>query len=122
MKLSARRRDRARIAAMLSGAVMPGAGQFYNGERVKGVLFGAIEILCLAVFVFLAVSYFSAYMARVTSLGEGQGVPVSPWAETFLGHWKILVVAYLANRIAAIADAYRAAQRLADVPKAQAVD
>ncbi|MCB1152704.1 MAG: hypothetical protein H6684_11755 [Deltaproteobacteria bacterium] len=41
--------SRARKAMMLSGAVLPGAGQIYLGQRVKGIL------IIVGVFFFLAV-------------------------------------------------------------------
>jgi hypothetical protein len=34
--------------AILFSSALPGAGQYYNGSKIKALLFGAIEIACLA--------------------------------------------------------------------------
>ena len=107
MKPSTRQRDRARVAAMLSGVVMPGAGQIYNGQRWKGLFFGAVEILVLVAFSYLAVAYARAYIARVVGAGEVQDVAVPAVAQALGGHWIALAVAWAANPLAPIIPCHR---------------
>ena len=34
--------------AMLFSSIIPGAGQYYNGNKIKAILFGVVEVACIA--------------------------------------------------------------------------
>jgi hypothetical protein len=98
MDTSPRRLNPRTRAVVLSALVWPGAGQMYNGERVKGLcLIGASGLLAVALAVTLGlfvangmVTGFDPETVRIVvprALGLG-GVLVLVWAAAVVDAWR----------------------------------
>ena len=62
--------NRAKKALLLSGAMFPGAGQFYNGQKIKGAVFIALIIVFLAIFAYKTATGFNIYFQNALSFSE----------------------------------------------------
>ena len=60
------------IPAALSGLVLPGAGQIYNGERVKGAVLIAATLAILGAALYVT---WDAAVGIIFSPGPGQAAP-----------------------------------------------
>lgn len=102
--------DKAKMAAFMSGLVIPGAGQFYNGDRGKGVLFGAIEVLVLAAVLLI---FAGKLFVHIAGMARFEGVMIPPFLRFFgdlsLGWIAPIAFVYILNRVASVWDAYRSA-------------
>jgi TM2 domain-containing membrane protein YozV len=101
--------EKRHISALLSGLVFPGAGQFYNNHRLKGLVYVVVTVVCIAALVFVVLrDLFRAlestmngggllWDAAIKELGSSRG-PIVLWVLILAVSW-----------IASIVDAYVAA-------------
>jgi TM2 domain-containing membrane protein YozV len=98
------------IAAMLSGLVFPGAGQFYNSQRVKGTVY--ILLTLFSIVVLVSVIMRCVYRALEYAYSAGGG----PWDAIVLemgASRRAITVSILILAVswaAAIVDAYLVGQ------------
>ncbi len=62
--------NRARKAAMLSGALFPGAGQIYNGQKIKGIVIIVLTLFFFGVFIYKIAVGFTAHFENALYFSE----------------------------------------------------
>ena len=114
MKRSDTGRDHARVAAIMSGTVLPGVGQFYNNQRIKGVILAALDLIMLVVILLIVISVIIEHaFDHLTAVG----LQINPFFERLAamnGLLKFLIPLYISNRVFSVWDAYRFAPKEAD--------
>ena len=102
------------IAALLSGLVFPGAGQFSNGQPAKGAVYVLVTLLSIIALVLVIARCF----LRALEIAEYSGTAV--WNEVIrgLGASRITIVVLLVILgvvwVAGIVDAYVTAKEAED--------
>jgi len=112
------------LAALYSGLVLPGFGQFYNSRKTKGLVFLTVEILALAMVMGGLYGLLVGYLLRpeITGFLEEPSRPFLPgWMIGPLWLWITLL---LTNRIVSTLEAYMDCKKLtsAEVPNAERID
>lgn len=108
-------KDPVLVAALLSGLVTPGSGQFYLGDKIKGAIFLFLELALLGVIAYIAIKGVSGYsqvLANAADLGATR-MPggLSERIFDLLKQIGLVFILLLINRIASIWDAVRSAQK-----------
>lgn len=98
------------VSALLSGLIMPGAGQFYNRQRLKGIVYIVLTLLSIVALVFLvmrglyrALEYTMATGGRLWDVLGGElgasRTSIVVWVLILAVSWAASIVdAYLAAR------------------------
>jgi hypothetical protein len=100
--------EKKHISALLSGLVFPGAGQFYNSQRLKGTVYVVVTVICIVALVFVVMRDFYRALestmsgggliwdAAIKELGASWG-PIALWVAILGITWAASIVdAYLA--------------------------
>ncbi|MGC9326790.1 MAG: hypothetical protein ACP5I1_04075 [Candidatus Hinthialibacter sp.] len=104
---SAGRRSDAMRAAMLSAFVIPGAGQVYNGQWLKGLGILALSLLCfLALLIPVTLAIVGYYLSLSAGGVENAGQALQPLVDRWI-HLVVLAAACLGIYVYSIIDAYR---------------
>ena len=110
------RREPATVAALLSGLVFPGVGQFYNRTFGRGVGFALIEVACLFGILVPVSRYLVAQIAQTTDVFAPGGIDPAR-AGIYNGiNWTLLWIwfaVYVLNRIGSPVEAYLTRMRAA---------
>ncbi len=107
---------RAKKAAMLSAAVFPGAGQIYNGQKIKGAAVIVLTIGFVVLFGYKVAVGFSSYFTTALLYSEVY-IKSAPQAPTAFGRTLLEGVIFgalpaVALWILATLDAYRTGRKL----------
>ncbi|MBN2223558.1 MAG: hypothetical protein JW765_02675 [Deltaproteobacteria bacterium] len=106
------------VSAILSGFVFPGAGQFYNNQPAKGVIYVLLTVLSIIVLVFVIARDLYRALENVGVAGGGLWDPF--WAELggSRGSITILLIILAISWAVGIVDAYMVAQDREDRKRA----
>ena len=97
-------------AALLSALVIPGAGQLYNCQWVKGIALIVLFLVCsLAVLIPITLAVVGYYISLGAGNIDNAALALQPLIEEWI-HLAVLVVASIGIYLYSIIDAYR--QRL----------
>jgi len=103
--------ERRYASVLLSGLVFPGAGQLYNNQAVKGIVYILLTLCLIVALVYVVVREFW----RALEYSESSGGPVWDGIAQGLGGSKTAIVVLLAilgiTWAAGIVDAYLTARR-----------
>ncbi|MBN2329739.1 MAG: hypothetical protein JXR73_21540 [Candidatus Omnitrophica bacterium] len=101
------RRSDAMRAALLSAFVVPGAGQLYNGQWLKGFGILALTLICfLALLIPITLAIVGYYLSISAGSVENAGQALQPLVDNWI-HLVVLVAACLGIYVYSIVDAYR---------------
>jgi hypothetical protein len=62
--------NRAKKAALLSGALFPGAGQIYNGQKIKGIVIIVLTLCFFGIFAYKIATGFNAHFQTLFDFSE----------------------------------------------------
>jgi TM2 domain-containing membrane protein YozV len=103
--------ERKYISVMLSGLVFPGAGQLYNNQRVKGIIYILLTVGCL---IGLVCAVVGGFLRVLQYQGPREGTAWDVIMQGLGGYREAIVVLVLILGVtwaAGIADAYLTARK-----------
>jgi TM2 domain-containing membrane protein YozV len=98
------------ISALLSGLVFPGAGQFYNSQRMKGIVYILLTLFSLVALVSVIMRGFYRALEYAYSTGGELWDAVGREVGTSRGAIVILILVLVVSWAGGIVDAYLVAR------------